>query len=89
MQVKSLSIERRPSYDSEYPNQLVGMVELDGVTGSQKIRLTNERLSRVFSVITDQVVTTARANAAEVKQGLGEALHEPLLAKAATTPELV
>jgi hypothetical protein len=79
MEVKALTIERRPSYDTEYPNQLVGLVKLADTNGSQEIRLTNESLAEVFRVITVQVVGTAKANAKAVAVGMSEAQYEPLL----------
>jgi hypothetical protein len=79
MEVKSLSIERRPSYDTDYPNQLVGLVKLANSNGSQEIKLTNESLSEIFRVITAQVVGTAKTNAKEVAAGMSEARHEPLV----------
>lgn len=83
MQVEGLSIERRPSYDSDFPNQLVGLVTLKSNLGSQQIRLTTKSLSRIFEVITEEVCETAKENAARTKNALVEATHEPLLAGAA------
>lgn len=80
MAVKSLIIERRPGYDIDYPNQLVGLVKLESAHGSQEIKLTNESLSEIFRVITAQVVGTAKTNANEVAAGMSEVQYEPLLA---------
>jgi hypothetical protein len=80
MRVESLHIDRRPSYDLDYPNQLVGIVMLKGANGTQEIRLTNASLSRVFGVITQEVQDTARECAKLVKKGMEDALNEPLLA---------
>ena len=84
MQVKELSIARRPSYDSEFPNQLVGVVTLTGPSGSQTITLSNAALGRIFSVITAEVQDTARRNAEQVRRGLSDAAEEPLLLEAST-----
>lgn len=83
MQVEALNIERRPSYDNEYPNQLVGLVKLKGVAGTQEIVLSPGALSRVFGVVASEVQDTARRNAEQVKRGMQDAVDMPLLAEAA------
>ena len=83
MQISRLTIERRPSYDSEFPNQLVGTVEFTAPTGAQTIRLSNGALSRVFGVIAAEVQQTARDNAAQVRRGVEDAMNEPLALQAA------
>jgi hypothetical protein len=82
MQVESLDVQRRPSYDSDYPNMLVGMVTLKGSSGKQEIRLSNAALSRVFKVISDEVQSTASANAAQVTNAMGNAVAEYALMEA-------
>ena len=86
MQIKSLEINRRPSYDSDYPNQLVGTVELVGPTGAMKIVLSPGALSRVFGVIAAEVQDTARANANAVRRGMEDAMNEPLALEARNIP---
>jgi len=88
MQVTSLHIERRPSYDSDYPNQLVGMLKITSNLGSQEIRVSNKGLARIFEVLTAEVVETAAENASRVKGALTEAMHEPLLNGATVVKEL-
>ena len=87
MQIKSLDIARRPSYDSDYPNQLVGTVELVGTNGAMKIVLSPGALSRVFGVIATEVQDTARANANATRRCMEDAIHEPLALEAQTIPE--
>ena len=86
MQIKSLDICRRPSYDSEDPNQLVGTVELTGPHGAMKIVLSPGALSRVFGVIAAEVQDTARANTNAVCRGVEDAMNEPLVLEAQTIP---
>lgn len=86
MQIKSLDISRRPSYDSEYPNQLVGTVELVGALGAMKIILSPGALSRIFGVIATEVQDTARANANAARRGMEDAMNEPLALEAQTIP---
>jgi len=87
MQIKSLDISRRPSYDSDYPNQLVGTVELIGALGVMKIILSPGALSRIFGVIATEVQDTARANAVATRRCVEDAIHEPLALEAQTIPE--
>ena len=86
MQIKSLDICRRPSYDSDYPNQLVGTVELVGTNGAMKIVLSPSALSRIFGVIAAEVQDTARANANATRRGMEDAIHEPLALEARNVP---
>lgn len=86
MQIKSLEIARRPSYDSDFPNQLVGTVELCGPNGAMKIVLSPGALSRVFGVIAAEVQDTARANAVAARRGMEDAMNEPLALAAQTIP---
>lgn len=88
MRVDSLSVERRPSYDSEFPNQLVGMVDLKGTNGSQKIKLSNESLSKIFKVIAEDVQRTAIENANLTRRGIADATAEPLLVGAAQVEKI-
>ena len=79
MQVESLSVERRPSYDSEFPYQLVGTVSMKSITGNQTIRLSNAALSKIFNVITEEVAATAKVNAEMTTRAMADATYEPLL----------
>lgn len=88
MQVESLSVERRPSYDPDYAGMLVGTVKLKGVNGSQEIKLSNESLSRIFKAISDDVQRTAVENAALTKRSMADATAEPLLMAARTVEQL-
>lgn len=82
MQISRLTIERRPPYDSDFPNQLVGTVEFTSSTGAQAIRLSNGALSRIFGVIAAEVQQTARDNAAQIRRGVEDAMNEPLALEA-------
>ena len=82
MQIKSLEINRRPSYDSDYPNQLVGMVELTSPHGEMKIVLSPGALSRIFGVIAAEVQDTARTNANATRRCMEDAMNEPLALEA-------
>ena len=78
-----MQISRRPSYSSEFPDQLTGIVEFTPPTGAQTVRLLNGALSRLFGVIDAEVQQTARDNAAQVRRGVEDAMNEPLALQAA------
>lgn len=84
MKVESLTVETRPSYDADYPNQLVGTVKLKGDLGEQVVKLSNAALSQIFGVIAAEVQDTARRNAEAVVRGMQDAISEPLLVGAQT-----
>lgn len=86
MQIKSLEIARRPSYDADHPNQLIGTVELVGPNGAMKLVLSPGALSRVFGVIAAEVQDTARANAVAARRGVEDAMNEPLVLEAQNVP---
>lgn len=79
MQIESLEVGRRPSYDTEFPSMLVGMVEMKGPNGSQRIKLSNESLSKIFKVISDDVISTAQQNAAATRRAISDATAEALV----------
>ena len=79
MKVESLEVSRRPSYDSDFPNQLVGTVRLKGPSGSLTVVLSNMALSKVFGVISAEVAKTANFQASQVSSGMENAAHEALV----------
>lgn len=79
MKVKSLAIERRPSYDSEAPNQFVGLIQLSDDNGAQTIRLSNAAINKIFTLLIREVSDMARKNAANTQFGLEQAANDLLL----------
>lgn len=63
MKVVSLSIEKRQNYDSEYPNEIVGLVQIAGETGKMEVRLTPKTVSAIFRLCKEDVQRTANYNA--------------------------
>lgn len=80
MYVESLEISKQPSYASN-PGQYLGKVCLEGSTGKQEIILSSAAISRVFTLIAEEVCNRAKSNAAQVKSGMDEAIHAPLLSQ--------
>ena len=76
MKVENLSIERRPSYDSEYPNMLVGIVKIKGEHGSMEVKLSNNAVAQIFSVIKDDVQKIANYNAQQASEAVVDAMNE-------------
>ena len=63
MRVKSLEIRKRESYDSEYPNEVVGIVDIVGETGRMEVRLFPSTISKIFRLCKDDVRKVAGFNA--------------------------
>jgi hypothetical protein len=82
MFITKLTIKKQESYEPN-PNQLVGSVVLEGITGKQEIVLSSAAISRIFGVIGEEVIDRSRNNAKMTKNAVEEAVHEPLLAGAA------
>lgn len=83
MLITEVTIKKRASYE-ELPGQLVGSVTLIGTMGKQEIILSSVAISRMFKVISEEVCATAKSNAEQVRGGMKEAIHAPLLAAAAS-----
>jgi hypothetical protein len=79
MRFVNLKIERKEAYDSEYPNQLVGLVQLAGENGKQEVKLSSPTVSRIFELIKSDCQRVANQNAAETGEAIEEAAAEPLL----------
>ena len=65
MRVISLKISKRESYDNEYPNEIVGIVQIGGDTGKMEVRLQPKTVSEIFRLCRNDVQKTAERNAAQ------------------------
>ena len=80
MKIENLHIERRPSYDDDYPNMLAGVVQIIGEQGKMEVRLSNKVVSQIFGLIKSDVQRTADYNASQVSEAVENAENEaPLL----------
>ena len=86
MFVTKLTIKKQESYEPN-ANQLVGSVVLEGHTGKQEITLSSSAISRIFQVISEEVIDRSRNNAKMTKNAVEEAIHEPLLAGASNVSD--
>ena len=84
MKVENLIIERKPSYADDYPNMLVGLVQIQGLRGKMEVKLSNKAVSQIFALIKDDVQKTAEYNASQAAEAVSEAENEQLLIEANT-----
>jgi hypothetical protein len=63
MYVTSLEIKKQPSYETD-AGQYRARVQLEGPTGKQEINLSSAAISRVFTLIAEEVSNRAKSNAA-------------------------
>lgn len=84
MKVENLRIERMPSYDDDYPNMLVGLVQMKGEDGKMEVKLSNSVASEIFRLIKEDCQRVANNNAAQTNHAIEQAEHEmPLLEQSA------
>jgi hypothetical protein len=87
MKIENLHIERRPSYDDDYPNMLAGIVQIAGEQGKMEVRLSNKVVSQIFTLIKEDVQRTADYNSSQVGQAIEQAENEaPLIENMAGKP---
>jgi hypothetical protein len=63
MKVISLEIKKRESYDSDYPNEVVGVVRITGETGKMEVRLFPKTVAQIFRLCKEDVQKVANFNA--------------------------
>ena len=51
MKVQNLVVERKSSYDDDYPSMLVGIVQIVGDNGKMEVKLSNSSVAKIFSII--------------------------------------
>lgn len=80
MKVENLLIERKSSYDDNYPNMLVGLVQIQGEHGKMEVKLTNGVVAQIFALVKTDVQKVADYNASQATAAITEAENEmPLL----------
>ena len=65
MKVVALEIKKREAYDSQYPNEIVGIVQIVGSTGKMEVRLHPKIVSAILKLCKDDVQTVANHNASQ------------------------
>jgi len=82
MRVENLVIERKGSYDTDYPNQLVGLVQIKGEHGKMEVKLSSLVVGQIFGLIKKDVQKVADYNSSQASDAVSEAENEmPLLEK--------
>jgi hypothetical protein len=79
MKVSSLVIERKESYDADYPNMLVGLVQIKGEHGKMEVKLSNAVVAKVFAIIKADVQRVADYNSSQAGHAIDEAGSETVL----------
>lgn len=79
MRVKSLNIEKRENYDSEYPNEVVGIVQIIGSTGKMEVKLSSKTVSEIFSLVKADVQRVANYNASQATEAVEEAANQVIM----------
>jgi len=79
MKIKNLHIERKEAFDPNYPNQLVGLVQLQGPHGKTEVKLSSLTVSDIFKLIKEDVQHVANYNASQASSAVDEAQGEALL----------
>lgn len=78
MKIDNVTIRRHESY-SEYPNQMVGTVQLSGEHGKMEVKMSPAVIANIFSIIRADVQRVANYNASQAAQAVDDAGAEQLL----------
>lgn len=65
MKIVALEINKRQQYDREYPNEIVGVVQITGETGKMEVRLSPKTVAEIFRLCKEDVQRVAKYNAAQ------------------------
>lgn len=79
MKVQNLIVERKPSYDSDYPNMLVGLVQIQGEHGKMEVKLSNAVVAKIFALVKEDVQRVANYNASQASHAVEQAQQERAL----------
>jgi len=76
MKVENLIIERRESYDKDYPNMLVGLVQMKGEHGKMEVKLSNAVVAQIFALIKPDCQRVADYNSSQTGHAIEQAENE-------------
>jgi hypothetical protein len=65
MKIVALEIKKRENYDSEYPNEIVGVVQITGDTGKMEVRLFPKTVAEIFRMCKEDIQRVANYNASQ------------------------
>jgi hypothetical protein len=79
MNIENVLIEKKASYDTDYPSQLVGLVQIKGDHGKMEVKLSSAIVSQIFGLIKKDVQRVADYNASQASHAVSEAEASVLL----------
>jgi len=65
MKVIALEIRKRESFDNQYPNEIVGIVQITGETGKMEVRLRPKTVADILRMCKEDVQMVANYNASQ------------------------
>ena len=73
MKVLKLDIRKHDSYGDEYPNEIVGIVQISGSTGKMEVRLRPKTVADIFRLCKNDVQKVADYNASQASNACDNA----------------
>lgn len=73
MKVIKLEICKKGSYDTEYPNEIVGTVQIAGSTGKMEVKLFPKTVADIFRLCKADVQRVASSNALQASPACEDA----------------
>ena len=81
MKLIELHIKRNASYESN-PNQLVGMIHLEGQLGKIAIPIDAKELSEIFKIVRLMAIANTHLAAQAASRAMEDVIHEPFATEA-------
>jgi hypothetical protein len=79
MKIIALEIKKRQPYDSEYPSEMVGVVQIAGSTGKMEVRLSPKTVAEIFRMCRSDVQKIADYNATQASAACDTAADNMML----------
>ena len=76
MKIVKLEIRKRETYDSQYPGEIVGLIEMTSENGKVEVKLSNKTVAEIFSLCRNDVKEISLKNAKEAATSCDSAAHE-------------
>ena len=68
MKIVALNISKRESFDPDYPNEIVGVVQAKGANGKMEVILKPKTVAEIFRICREDAQQTANSNASMMSQ---------------------
>ena len=79
MKIIALEIKKRQPYDSEYPSEMVGVVQIAGSTGKMEVRLSPKTVAEIFRMCRSDIQKIADYNATQASAACDTAADTMML----------